>query len=263
MEQLRHRERRELESIISSKDDEIVLLRKENEAFSKIIHKDNKLIPAMELAVKEALYTVSHSNDPVERAQRTQQILAQLQSVSVERTGIISNYEHTDSSLPSTGVLTFDALLSYMQKKAAAKGVSFELNFDTTVNELIPNHISQEDASTLLADLLENAIIATEEDNRNKAVRVEFIKSGASPCIRISDTGVPFPDAVKKSWGIRRMTTRAANGGNGIGMMTIFEICKRYYASFSVETLAPESVYTKCVSVCFDDAGHYSFEDIP
>lgn len=117
--------------------------------------------------------------------------------------------------------------------------------------------------STLLADLLENAIIATEENNRNKAVRVEFIKSGASPCIRISDISVPLPDAVKKSWGIRRMTTRAANGGNGIGMMTIFEICKRYHASFSVETLAPESVYTKCVSVCFDDAGHYSFEDIP
>lgn len=261
MEQLRQREQRELQSIISSKDDEIVLLRKENEAFSKIIHKDNKLIPAMELAVKEALYTVSRSNDPVERVQRTQKILSQLESVSAERAGIVSNYEYTDSSLPTTGVLTFDTLLSYMQKKAAAKGVSLELNFDTTVKELIPNHISQEDGSTLLADLLENAIIASGENSRNKTVCVEFVGDGASPCIRISDTGGPFPEEVKKSWGIQRVTTRAANGGSGIGMMTIFEICKRYHASFLAEDLGSETIYTKRVSICFDGAGHCSFGD--
>ena len=262
MEQLRQREQRELEAIISSKDSEIALLKEENEAFSKIIHKDNKLIPAMELAVKEALCTIAYSNDSTDRVTKTEHILAQLESVSAERAGIVSNYEHTGSKLPSTGILALDALLSYMLQKAHSKGVSLELGFDKCVNELIPSRISQEDASTLLADLLENAIIASGENNRNKCVCVEFVKPGVSPCIRISDTGNPFPDEVKKNWGIQRVTTRAENGGSGIGMMTTYEIFKRYHASFLVENMSPEDIYTKRVTVCFDEAGRSSFEDI-
>lgn len=262
MEQLRQRERQELESIILSKNDEIAMLKKENETFSKIIHKDNKLIPAMELAVKEALCAVAHNNDPTERILRAEKVLAQLETVSAERTGIVSNYEHADIRLPSTGVLTFDALFSYILHKASAKDVSLELDFDETVNELIPSVISQEDASTLLADLLENAIIAAGENEQNRCVRVEFGKKDTCPCIYISDTGGPFPDEVKQNWGIQHVTTHADSGGSGIGMMTTYEICKRYHASFLVEDLGSNSVYTKCVSVCFDGAGRCSFGGI-
>lgn len=259
MEQLRLRERQELETIISSKDDEITLLKKENEAFSKIIHKDNKLLPAMELAVKETLCAIANNNNQAERILRTEKILTQLETVSAERAGIVSNYEHTDSGLPSTGVLTFDALLSYMQQKAKVKNVALELDFDETVSELIPTVISQEDASTLLADLLENAIIAAGENEQNRCVRVEFGKKDTCPCICISDTGGPFPDEVKQSWGKQRVTTHADSGGSGIGMMTTYEICKRYRASFLVEDLDSDAIYTKCVSVCFDGAGRCSF----
>ncbi|MBQ0037095.1 MAG: sensor histidine kinase [Clostridiales bacterium] len=259
LEQLRQKERQELQAIISSKDDEIAMLKKENETFSKIIHKDNKLIPAMELAVKETLCAVAHNNDPDERILRAEKMLAQLESVSAERTGIVSNYEHTDHRLPSTGVLTFDALFSYMLYKASAKDVSLELDFDETVNELIPKVISPEDASTLLADLLENAIIAAGENNQNRCVRVEFIKKDTYPCICISDTGSPFPDKVKQNWGIQRVTTHADSGGSGIGMMTTYEICKQYCASFLVSNFEVGEMYTKCVSVCFDGAGRCSF----
>lgn len=262
MEQLRLRERQELESIISSKDEEIALLKKENETFSKIIHKDNKLIPAMELAVKEALCAVAHNTDPAERILRAEKMLAQLESVSAERAGIVNKYEHADSRLPSTGILTFDALFSYMLHKASAKDVSLELDFDETVNELIPKVISQEDASTLLADLLENAIIAAGENEQNRCVRVKFGKKATCPCICISDTGGPFPDEVKQNWGIQRVTTRADSGGCGIGMMTTYEICKRYQASFLVEDLDSDAIYTKCVSVCFDGAEQCSFGGI-
>ena len=262
MEQLRQRERQEFESIISSKDEEIALLKKENETFSKIIHKDNKLIPAMELAVKEALCAVAHNHDPAERILQTEKVLAQLETVSAERAGIVNKYEHADSRLPSTGILTFDALFSYMLHKASAKDVSLELDFDETVNELIPKVISQEDASTLLADLLENAIIAAGENEQNRCVRVKFGKKGTCPCICISDTGGPFPDEVKQNWGIQRVTTRADSGGCGIGMMTTYEICKRYQASFLVEDLDSDAIYTKCVSVCFDGAEQCSFGGI-
>ena len=259
MEQLRQSERQELEAVIASKDAEITTLKKENETFSKIIHKDNKLIPAMELAVKETLCAVAHNDNQAEQILRIEKILAQLESVSAERAGIVSNYEHADNGLPSTGVLTFDALFSYMLQKAKETDVSLELIFDETVNELIPKVISQEDASTLLADLLENAIIAAGENDQNRCVRVEFVKKDTYPCVCISDTGRPFPDEVKKSWGIRRVTTHAANGGSGIGMMTTYEICKRYRASFLLEDLDCDEIYAKCVSVCFDSADRCLF----
>ncbi|MCQ2549725.1 MAG: GHKL domain-containing protein [Lachnospiraceae bacterium] len=260
MEQLHQRERLELESIILSKEAEITLLKEENKTFSKIIHKDNKLIPAMELAVKETLYTVVYNENLHQRIRLTENLLMHLEAVSAERSGIISNYEHSDSKQISTGILIIDAMLTYMQQKAKEKDVSLEIDFDETINELIPKIISQEDATTLLADLLENAIIAAGENSQNRCVHLEIVKKDIkSPCIFISDTGEPFPEEVKNNWGIQRITTHAADGGSGIGMMSIYEICKRYHASFFVEAIGSESIYTKHVAVYFDGEDRYLF----
>jgi hypothetical protein len=52
---LRTEEIRALENIVREKEQRIAQLEQQNEALSRIIHKDNKLIPAMELAVREFL----------------------------------------------------------------------------------------------------------------------------------------------------------------------------------------------------------------
>ena len=49
-DQIRKREQARLQAAVTALQDQVAALRAENETFSRIIHRDNKLIPAMELA---------------------------------------------------------------------------------------------------------------------------------------------------------------------------------------------------------------------
>lgn len=258
MEQIRQREQQELQAKISSLNHEITALKEENETFSKIIHKDNKLLPAMELAVRETLYDVAQNGDPAERICRTEEILAQLEAVSRERAGIVSNYEHPTPALPQIGIPALDILFSYMAQKATVMGIAFALRFDSGVAEALPAAISIEDASTLLADLIENALIAVSGCSGEKRVHAVLGLENGHCFISICDTGEPFPQEIIQNWGIRRITTHAETGGSGIGLMSTFEICKRYHADFCIDSSVTNPPYTKCVSVRFD--GSEAFE---
>lgn len=247
----RMRERKELQDTISSQKEEIAALKKENEAFSKIIHKDNKLLPAMELAVHQAVYTVAHSDDPGERIRAGEDILRQLDAVSAERAGIVRNYEHSASGLSTTGIPVLDSLFSYMLWKAKAAKLSFDLRVIGPVSERLPEAIAPQDAATLLADLIENAIIATASAGGEPRVLAELDCGGAFCAINVYDTAGPIPEEVVMNWGVQRTTTHADTGGSGIGLMTAYELCRRYHAGFSVIYLEQEE-YSKCVSVSFD-----------
>ncbi len=252
MEELHKREQQELQKEISNLNTKIAKLNKENEIFSKIIHKDNKLIPAMELAVKESLYSVVYNDNQTERLLRTTDILTQLEEISKERAGIVSNYEHTDTDFSNIGIPILDVLFSYMLRKSTTLGIALNLKIDKDATKTIDTVISQSDISTLLADLIENAIVAVSENVAEKKILVEIGMRNEIYHIRISDNGVPFPDNVIKNWGIKRTTTHAENGGSGIGLMSTYEICTRYHASFMIECYKPTNTYRKCVSILFD-----------
>lgn len=247
----RLRERKELQDTISGQQEEIDALKKENEAFSKIIHKDNKLLPAMELAVHQAMYTITHSDDAEERTRAGEDILRQLDAVSAERAGIVRNYEHSAANLPATGILVLDSLFSYMLWKAKAAKIGFDLRVVGPVSERLPEAIAPQDAATLLADLTENAIIATSSAGGERRVLAELDCGGTYCVINVYDTAGAIPEEVVKNWGVQRTTTHADTGGSGIGLMTANELCRRYHAGFSVVYLEQEE-YSKYISVSFD-----------
>ena len=72
----------------------------------------------------------------------------------------------------------------------------------------------------------------------------------------VFDSGEPFDDKVKKKLGRLRVTTHKDEGGSGIGMMTTFEILKKYKASFTIDEQIDNGTYTKKVCVCFDGKGN-------
>lgn len=225
-------------------------LQAENEKFSAIIHKDNKLLPAMELAVTNALVHTATCDDAQERLAQTEQLLAQLHELSNERAGVIGNYERSTQSSPNTGIIVIDAMLAYMERRAVAAGVAFTVTLDVPLQQIVPTHISAEDLSTLMADLLENAILAA-RDISGGAVAVRTSAQG--PCYRlcIYDNGAPFPAEVLQNQGMRRITTRAASGGSGIGLMTAHEICARNHITFAIEPCTDP--YTKAVTLTFHE----------
>lgn len=234
-----------LENMLNTQTAEIELLKKDNERLAKIIHKDNKLIPAMELAVRQTLEnTDSHKANSAE-------LLSQLERLSGERKGILQSYENTDKSLPETKVPFIDALLKYMAQKCASEDVDFQVMVNADVSALIKDEISQSDLYTLVADLTENAIIATRYSERKK-VLLGFEFENEHYRVDVFDSGIPFEPATLAKIGRTKTTTHKENGGSGIGMMTTFELMERYNASLLIDENLTNDLYCKKVCVIFD-----------
>jgi signal transduction histidine kinase len=255
LEDVKAREMDALQKTILEKDEEISQLQQHNEELAKIIHKDNKLIPAMELAVRELL--ASSENEAGDRqAAKGMALLAQLESISRERAGIIKSYEATSKRLQPTGVLSIDALMTYMHQKAKSLDIDLDLSVSGSVRYLITHVIEEADANTLLADLLDNAIIATKRREKKN------ILSTVGICdhfyrIDVFDSGIPFTPETIAAAGLEKTTTHQADGGSGIGLMTVFQILEKYQASFEIDECLNNSLFTKRVSVCFDALGQF------
>lgn len=256
--QIRKREHSQLQATLDEVRKENLRLSAENETFSKIIHKDNKLIPAMELAVSQLLYSIAQDDTQQSRMEQAQSILKQLKALSEERAGIVINYEDASQKLPCLGLNGLDALLLFMLQKAHMSEIEFDLKLDDGIDQIITGSISESDSSTLLADLIENALIASNHTEHKKAVQVKLGVDTGIFYISVSDSGPPFPPEVLERWGVERITTHADAGGSGIGMMSIYELCQKYSASFEIEQIQDASPYRKCVSIRFD--GHGSFQ---
>lgn len=257
IEQLRKRDFEEVNSTVAVQREEIEFLKRENDKLSKIIHKDNKLIPALNLSVKEFLLITARKENQQARISDAQKMVTQLERISCERYGILKSYELSSKKLPSSGIPILDTLFSYMFQKATAANIDFDLSIWSDLKPMIGTVVTEQDASTVLADLIENAIIATEQCNCKKRILIGLGLLDNYYSISVSDSGVPFPNEVIENWGIKRITTHADNGGSGIGMMSTYEICKRYSASFSIETFGPDMLYSKRITICFDNANQF------
>ena len=257
LERLKTDEIRRLKKSIKEKNERIKQLESHNETLAKIIHKDNKLIPAMELAVEEFLQTFEQ-RDSTFLQEKGQMLLKQLKDVCKERSGIITDYQFAGKKLPVTGVITIDAVMNYMFNKAREHGIEFELTLSGSVKFMTENIASISDITTLLADLIENAITAV---NHSASKKILVLIGIVDNCyiIDVFDSGIPFEPETFESLGQKKVTTHADSGGSGIGLMTTLEILKRYNASFAIEEYTQSCcIYTKKVAAVFDNLNQFN-----
>ncbi|MEG0596961.1 MAG: hypothetical protein RR502_02850 [Oscillospiraceae bacterium] len=241
---------RELQELLADKDERIAALEYHNAELSKIIHRDNKLIPAMAFAVRECI-----TDSALGEAKR-EALLSQLETATAARRGILKDYETQGKTLPTTTVSGIDSLLSYFYHKAATNGIGFDVSLSGNVKYLIETTINEEDLKTLLADLIENACIAVRSCER-KTVLARFGIVDGSYAVDILDSGTPFQIDVLLRMGREQITTHADTGGSGIGMMTTAERLKKYRASFILEEFSDNHIFTKRVSISFDGLSEY------
>jgi hypothetical protein len=256
IEKLRTSEIQVLRNAISENEAQIEQLRQHNDFLAKVIHRDNKLLPAMELAVSEYLqsFVQREGGDTLAKGQM---LLKQLKTVSCERSGIIEEYQSASKKLPLANVISVDALMVYLFNKAQTDNTEFELTIYGSVKYLVENIISESDLNTLLADLIENAMIATRNSD-SKRILVSISISEGHYLIDVFDSGIPFEAETIVNLGLKKITTHADNGGSGIGLITAFEIFKKYNTSFIIEEFADKSsIYTKKLSVVFDNQNQY------
>jgi len=252
----RDQEIQDLYRKIAEKDNYIEKLKEQNVAFGKLIHQDNKLIPAMEMAVTELL-KFHITNDSGEQRQRTQALLDDIKNKAKGRKGILDNIEHQPKQFPTTGLASLDALFTYLSAKAAKVKVTLDLSVYSNVRYLIQNEINENDLNTLLAEIIDNCIIAASQSNVKK-ILINFELNDGAYVINIFDSGGHFAPEALKNFGLISTTMYEESGGSGIGLMNIYEIINRYNASLIIDELLPPSgLFVKKISVRFDHKGEY------
>lgn len=248
LDQVNTRAAHDLEETISAKDSEIEYLKKQNNALAKMIHKDNKLIPAMEYSVRK-LFRSAESSENIPFREEALKLLKELEQIFQDRCGLLRDYELTGKQLPSTRIVSIDILLAYMLQRSAKQNISFDVIIPEDIQS-VTKRVNREDLRTLLADLLENALIAASESEQKKVLLIMENKDGAYT-VDVYDSGPSFSREVLSNFGFRPVTTHKSSGGSGIGLMTISELCTKHHAAFTVEELTENHSYRKKVSVCF------------
>ena len=245
----------ELESLRKELEEttkEMEHLKKQNEELGRLIHKDNKLIPALETAVTDFL---SADGDEKNKALGASLIL-QLKELSGSRREILDEVSAARSRHFATGIPALDTLLDYFDRRAEARKMEFTVNIAPNLAAYVPSKISSEDITHLLADLLENAIIAVAPCASRK-IRLQIYPYRKWFVIELSDTGIPFQEKSLLQFGIQQLTTHESSGGSGIGLMDIWKLKEKYHASIHITEYRDTAPFSKRITFLLDHRSQY------
>ncbi len=245
----------ELESLRKELEEtsrEMAHLKKQNEELGRLIHKDNKLIPAMETAVIDFLSaSVQKENNTI-----GQSLISQLKELSGSRREILDEVSAARSHHFATGVPALDTMLTYFDRRAEARKMEFTVNVTPDLKAYVPSRISSDDITHLLADLLENAIIAVTPCTSRK-IRLQIYPYRKWFVIELSDTGIPFQTESLLQFGIQRLTTHKDSGGSGIGLMDIWKLKEKYHASIHITEYPDSAPFSKRITFLLDHRNQY------
>lgn len=246
-----------LETEIANLKEEIQTLQTDNQRLTQIVHKDNKLVPAMESTVLEFLQS-ANTLSADELFARGDELSNALHEMAINRTGILTSLSPSRNGLPSSGFLSVDGLLSYMGNRANENKINYRFKIDDNIKDLISTAIHEEDLRHLLSDLIENAIIAVKCSELSGHISIHFGNLQDKFLLEISDNGIPFSPDSYQTFGNEPCSTHQEEGGTGTGLMDIWKLKKKYKASLYIYEYEPDSnIYTKKISFLFDGKNHF------
>lgn len=248
----------ELESLQKELQEQTVLLaqlKEDNEVMGRLIHKDNKVIPSMINAVYE--YLTEENDNRESRIDYGNRLLHELQNMAENREKMLATLSIAKTCHSSTGIAALDALISYMGKQAKIANIKFSAVIPETTGALIDSSgMETEDLVHLLADLIENAIIAI-SDRTVRSIQLRIDQYGKALRIEIADTGVPFEIGSLLDFGLKPCTTHSDTGGSGIGLMDIWKIKEKYRASLCIVEYKENPSFAKKIIILLDSRDQY------
>ena len=250
-EKIMERNIQDLERIIKEKEIQINKLQEDNEMMARIIHRDNKILPA--LVENVLLYMRSDENILA----NGNQILEQVELLIEERTGVLRREIKESAVTESQMNPIIDGVIKHMMMRASSEGVQFEIAEMSDFATLIDSFIKPIKFQTLLVDLIENAINATKDSN-TKRVLISLCEDNGIYDLSVYDSGIYFDTETLINLGRKKTTTRTREGGSGLGYMEIFKIIEESNASLTITEYEPElSHFTKSISIRFDDKAEH------
>jgi len=259
-EKLRENEINTANEALRKKDKEMKNLIKHNDFLSGIIHRDNKLIPSMEFAVREYLKG-SFGKSPEEIRKIGKELAMQMQSEMSDRKGIIKNYISKNHVLQKTNISSTDNILAYMAQRAEEDDIFMDVLVFGNIKYMAAELISEENLNTILADLTENAIIAV-RNCAHKKITVSLGIVNDKYELSVEDSGQHFKKEILHNLGKAKITSHKDSGGSGIGMITVFDILKQTGASLIItEYAAVPQKPSKKICVRFDGQNRFEVNE--
>lgn len=228
-------------------------LAEQNRELAKIIHRDNKLLPAMELSVRSLLERYPDDK-------QAKELLQGLNKLFAERANAVESFRSEATILQTSGDVTIDSVLGFLNAKAADYKVEFTAEAEEGAVEFFREQFKElTDFNAILCDLGENALIAAKHVENGK-VKAVLDYAGGIATLKLYDNGAPFDEKVIAEMGRTEITTHKNDGGSGIGLVTAFKILKKYSASICIdEVLADDACkadgYAKCIVIRADGNG--------
>lgn len=223
-------------------------LAKQNDELAKIIHRDNKMLAAMALAVKSTLEN--------QGGEQNRQLLDQINGLLAERNALVEEYSATADETLRTGNVVLDTVLRYISNRVTNSGATFEAKCaENAVAELQKDTKLLDECCAIICDLGENAACAVKKGGK---VTAELGTAYGAPYLTMSDDAPPFEPDVLRYMGKKRITTRKDEGGSGIGLMAVAEIIRKRQASFVLEEHTCGKPF-KRLRITFDGAARWRF----
>lgn len=252
-ERLWNRNIDEYEKEMAEKDKLIRKLQEDNEAMAKIIHRDNKLLPALRNSILQI------AEDGIISKSNSERLTNHVEELLEERTCVINHITFmNDDSREMPGSNIFNDVLQYMGDVASKKGILYKASVEDGFAGLIENTISAMDLKTLCADLIENAIIATTY-SEHKQILISFGINRGLCEICVCDSGIPFELDTLINLGKKKCSTHIDEGGSGYGYLAIFKILRKYNASIVITEHIGKTKkdFLKSIKILFDNKNAY------
>ena len=205
----------------------------------------------MYYAVRDFL-EISSKLTSIETQIKGERILNELEDIMKERVEMILKNQRDYKTIPSTKVELIDNTLKYMLLKASENEIIFDFVMTERVKHMIEDTIPKQPLNTLIADLVENAIVTVNCSTFKKILLTIGVVDGCYE-ITIHDSGMPFEENTLSNLGLKKITTHAGTGGSGTGYMSIFEILRTTSSSLIITEHAPSPyAFSKSVKIRFD-----------
>lgn len=162
--------------------------------------------------------------------------------------------------LTKTGIEKIDDVLKYMQFRCTENKIDFNLQIIGNIYHMVNNIITKEELEILIADHVEDAIIAINHtDNINRSILVKIGKVEECYGLYIYDSGIEFEEETLENLGKKPITTHASEGGTGMGFMNTFDTLRKNKASLIIKQLGKPSKenYTKIIMIKFDNKNEF------
>lgn len=250
----------ELESLrmeLSEMSRQLSEVKSHNEILGSLIHKDNKVIPALQNAVFEYLSECDSGRQlsQTEIRRNGEILLQELAAETDMRQQILASAPGSGSNKWETGIPKLDILLVYMEKQAKKESI----HFNAIIERGLANHCAAElteEVVQIVGDLLENGIIATKCCEVQR-IQAQLYTYENNLLIEISDTGIPFEAASFLKFGLEKYTTHTDTGGTGTGLMDMWKIKEKYKASIHITEYPENRIFHKKVAFLFDNKNNY------